>query len=109
MRRTVIAFIAAPLVPALLFVYSAGPFLALTLSYFWAYLLGLPAFFLLRRFARERHDLYALIGFSIGFLFIFVQAPLTGSQFLGALAIGATGAITALAFSLIRGPERKYA
>ncbi|HXC02229.1 MAG TPA: hypothetical protein VNU49_06220 [Opitutaceae bacterium] len=109
MKRTLIALIVAPLIPAVLFAHDAGPILSLLLSYFWSFVFGLPVFFILRRIRKEYHICYALAGFSLGFLALLLQGAIHISEIYGAYLFGLLGLAVALCFSLIRGKERRIA
>lgn len=107
MKRTPLAFLAAPLIPALLTWTAAGPMLAILLSYFWSLLFGVPVFLVLRKLKRERHLCYATAGFAYGLLFIVLQGSLEQSSIAAGLFVSTLGLAVALAFSLIRGRERQ--
>ena len=97
------------MIPAAVTVRDAGLLVAVVLAYLWTLLFGMPTFLVLRRFKRERHWIYGTAGFFLGAGFVIVQGAVsTGEARLAAL-VGVLGATTALAFSLIRGTERKNA
>jgi hypothetical protein len=110
MKRTVIAFLVAPLVPAAVFVHDAGPTFALVWSYVCTYVFGIPVFLILRKKRKESHIRYTTLGSVCGAAYIFAinYAEPVGVLDL-ALIFALVGAATAFCFSILRGHERKRA
>jgi len=120
--RLVVAFLVAPLAPALLpawsasqngsyhplavFVFFCGAFYALQI------LVGVPAYLLLRRFKLQRIWFYALTGFaSVALPFIVYGEIRRPSQDVGqalylAIYLGLLGGLSAAIFWLIVRPNR---
>jgi hypothetical protein len=110
MKRTAIAFLVAPLIPAALFAQSAGFGFSLVWSYACSYVFGIPVFLILRKKKKEGHGHYAVAGSLCGAAYILAinfadPVPVLGVAFLFALVGGATS----LCFSLICGHERRRA
>jgi hypothetical protein len=114
MKRTIAAFIIAPLIPAVLFAAGAGILASIAYSYLFSYVLGIPAFLVLQKKRKESHLMYGMVGLVIGLLYVIIPAAISLHIFdpnalLSALLFGALGASVALSFSAIRGNERKTA
>lgn len=110
MKQTPVAFLLAPLIPAVVFAHDAGPVSSVALSYFWSFVIGLPVFLILRRIKREYHLCYAVVGFSLGFLAFFAQGDMGSKDtLLAGFLFGLIGFAVSISFSLIRGRERKLA
>ena len=112
MKRTIAAFMIAPLIPAVVFMPSAGAVVAIGYSYAFSYILGMPVFFLFRKKKRESHLLYGSLGFVIGALYVLVPAisdirMFDSSGVIASLMFATIGAAVALCFSVVRGPERR--
>ena len=112
MKRTAIAFAVAPLIAAILVMPSAGPILAVVLSYGISYIFGVPVFLVLRHFRQEWHMCYAGAGLVLGVLYTLCTGAKSGTigdvLTVGAL-FGLVGLLVGLSFSLIRGGERRLA
>jgi hypothetical protein len=111
MKRTVIAFLVAPLVPTLAFAHDAGFTGSFIWSYLCSYIFGIPVFLVLRKRKKESHLIYAMFGLALGALYIVAinLSDLHAETLALAAIFGVVGAVTALCFSLIRGHETKRA
>ena len=114
MKRTIIAFAVAPLIPAAVLGASGGFFDLLPYTYVFSYILGLPVFLILKTRKKERHMIYGLSGLLMGSLYVLAPALVSfnlgdPNALLSAFIFGVIGAVVALTFSLIRGDERNTA
>ena len=112
MKRTITAFLIAPLIPAFVFMPGAGDAVSVGYSYAFSYILGVPVFLVLRKKKKESHLLYGSLGFIVGALYVLVPAIPDVRMFdsngaIAALMFATIGVAVALCFSIIRGPERK--
>lgn len=112
MKRTIAAFLLAPLISASVFIPSAGAAVGVGYSYVVSYILGIPVFLVLRKKKKESHFLYGSLGFVVGSLYVIIPAipdirTFDSNGVIAALMFATIGSSVALCFSVIRGPERK--
>jgi peptidoglycan/LPS O-acetylase OafA/YrhL len=113
MKRTILAAIVAPILPALIVMMldQASSFY-LIYSYILTGFVGLPTVYILKKMKKERHWIYGLIGLlgGMGFIVAFSIADLSNffpEGFLASLLFGGFGLITALTFSFIQGKKNQ--
>ncbi len=110
MKRTIAAFLVAPLIPAVAYMRSiSGPALAFLYSYLWCYLLGIPTFFLLRKMKKESHVAYTSLAFIFGSILVlhpdlFEGGTLDSQDLIISLVFAAIAGAAGFCFSAIRGP-----
>ena len=109
--RTILAFAIAPSIPAIIMCITDVPS-----SFYFAYsyiascLPGIPAFLILKKKNKESHLAYAVTGFASGALLMMLMNIMhlfNPGMIKAALVFGVCGAMVALLFSVIRGPERR--
>jgi hypothetical protein len=109
--KTSLAFLIAPVVPALAVGLGVGALSILPYSYAFSLLLGLPVFFILRSKRKETNRNYIIAGILCGFGYVAVPAIVTQMIDLNALfaasIFAGIGATTAITFSIIRGNEKR--
>ena len=113
MNRTLLAFIIAPLVPAIALMRDAGPAIALVYAYVLTLVFGVPVFLVLKRKKKESHVRYLLCGavsaaaVMVGIFLI--DGATEPKLLLLSLLLAVVGAVEGLCFSAIRGNEKKAA
>lgn len=113
MRRTFLAFVIAPLVPAIVLIRDAGPAIALVYAYVLTFLFGVPVFLTLKRKKKESHICYLTCGAASAASVMIVIFLINGARdprlLPLSLVLALVGAVEGLCFSAIRGNEKNTA